>query len=141
MKHILPGREFTVGIIGTGVESEAVGIMEVNFKKHVTSQIYSYDSKANYEKLIEYTLPEKKIIDECYNIALAAWKGLGCRDGGRIDLRMDNNNIPNFIEVNPLAGLNPVHSDLPILCRMSGISYNELIGRIMKSAIKRTQQI
>ncbi|MFA4851002.1 MAG: hypothetical protein WC868_06055 [Bacteroidales bacterium] len=151
VETFLPGREFTVGIIGTGEESEAVGIMEVCFRENEAlpapdyigaggrqaSKIYSYHSKANYLQLIDYTVPEKEITDVCYKIALASWKGLGCRDGGRIDLRMDKNGVPNFIEVNPLAGLNPIHSDLPILSKMAGISYEELIGKIMKSAIKR----
>lgn len=140
VETFLPGREFTVGIVGTGDESEAVGIMEVCFRENEKSKIYSYNSKANYEMLIDYSLPEKEITNKCYEIALAAWKGLGCRDGGRIDLRMDDKGVPNFIEVNPLAGLNPVHSDLPILCRMAGISYEDLIGRIMKSAIKRVKK-
>jgi D-alanine-D-alanine ligase len=41
------------------------------------------------------------------------------------------------MEVNPLAGLHPVHSDLPILSNMIGINYQSLIEMIMKSAIKR----
>jgi len=135
----LPGREFTVGIIGTGEEAQASGIMEVCYRKHVKDQIYSYHSKANYKDLIDYSVPEKEVVGKCYEVAVASWKGLGCRDGGRIDLRMDCHGVPNFIEVNPLAGLNPIHSDLPILCRMDGTSYEELIGRIMKSAIKRIQ--
>ena len=144
VETFLPGREFTVGIIGTGDEAETVGLMEVCFREteslheeHQKAKIYSYHSKANYEQMIDYSVPEKEIADKCYEVALAAWKGLGCRDGGRIDLRMDKKGIPNFIEVNPLAGLNPVHSDLPILSRMAGLSYEDLIGKIMKSAIKR----
>jgi len=144
VETFLPGREFTVGIIGSGEESKAIGLMEVCFRESKTatvskqgSQIYSYHSKANYQELIDYTVPEKEVADACYEIALASWKGLGCRDGGRIDLRMDEKGIPNFMEVNPLAGLNATHSDLPILSRLAGISYKELIGKIMKSAIKR----
>lgn len=140
VETFLPGREFTVGIVGTGDESEAVGLMEVCFRENEKSKIYSYNSKANYQELVDYTLPDKKITEVCFTTALSAWKGLGCRDGGRIDLRMDKNGIPNFIEVNPLAGLNPIHSDLPILARMAGIDYNELIGKIMKSAIKRIKK-
>jgi D-alanine-D-alanine ligase len=64
---------------------------------------------------------------------------LNCRDGGRIDLRSDTSGLPQVIEINPLAGLNPKHSDLPILCRMVNISYNELIGMIMQSALKRLE--
>jgi D-alanine-D-alanine ligase len=62
---------------------------------------------------------------------------LNCRDGGRVDIRLDEHGEPSFIEVNPLAGLNPIHSDLPIICRLTGVSYEQLISEIMKSALKR----
>ena len=64
-------------------------------------------------------------------------KLLGAVDGGRVDLKADRNGKMCFMEVNPLAGLHPVHSDLPILSRMSGIEYQNLLEMIMKSAIKR----
>jgi D-alanine-D-alanine ligase len=41
------------------------------------------------------------------------------------------------MEVNPLAGLHPEHSDLPIICAYLGISYRSLIERILSSAISR----
>jgi D-alanine-D-alanine ligase len=72
-------------------------------------------------------------------VALDAWRFLGCRDGGRVDLRSDGYASPHFLEVNPLAGLNPEISDLSILCTMAGKSYQELIGRIMESASERSK--
>lgn len=137
VEEYLPGREFTVGVVGTGKESIATGLMEVKLVNQENELIYSYDNKENYQGVIDYTVPEKEVKDECEALAVAAWKGLECRDGGRVDIRMDKNGKPAFIEVNPLAGLNPVHSDLPILSRKNGIDYNELIGIIMKSAITR----
>ena len=71
---------------------------------------------------------------------MKAWRALGCRDGGRLDLRMDERGIPNFLEVNPLAGLNPTISDLPILCGLHGISYQSLVEMIMESALKRVSR-
>jgi D-alanine-D-alanine ligase len=62
---------------------------------------------------------------------------LNACDGGRVDLRMDKNGRINFLEINPLAGLNPVHSDLPIIARFNGISYTRLIGDIMQAALNR----
>jgi D-alanine-D-alanine ligase len=50
---------------------------------------------------------------------------------------MDAGGNPSFMEVNPLAGLHPVHSDLPIICTMAGVSFQELIGRILTSARSR----
>lgn len=137
VETFLPGREFTVGIVGTGREAEAIGIMEILFE--ATDTIYSMEVKENYEKLVKYLVPENQVRDACYEVALAAWNVLGCVDGGRVDLRMDENGIPNFIEVNPLAGLNPIHSDLPILCRLNGISYETLLDRIISASLKRNR--
>ncbi|MBU0765723.1 MAG: D-alanine--D-alanine ligase [Bacteroidetes bacterium] len=133
----LPGKEYTVGITGTGADSGVIGAMEVQFRNNINSEVYSYCNKANYEQYINYSLPEPEICKDLYDVALNSWIGLGCRDGGRVDLRMDENGIPNFIEVNPLAGLHPVDSDLPILARLNGIEYTALIGMIMESAIKK----
>lgn len=136
----LPGREFTVGVLGTGEESFSVGAMEVIFRPNAGEAIYSYDMKTNYENFIDYSLPEKEIADKCCKVALDAWKVLGCRDGGRIDIRLDRNGIPNFIEVNPLAGLNEEISDLPILARMNGFDYNFIISHVINSASQRIKK-
>jgi D-alanine-D-alanine ligase len=137
VEEFLPGREFTVGIVGTGSKARVIGMMEVNFKAHESSGIYSYENKAYYEEHVEYSVPDKEIEEACSLVALASWRALGCRDGGRVDLRMDAGGTPNFIEVNPLAGLNPIHSDLPILAGKAGISYQQLLQQIMDSAIER----
>ena len=100
----LPGREFTAGVLGTGEESFSVGAMEVLFRKTTKETVYSYDVKENFEQYIDYVLPEQEIIALCSEMALKIWKALGCRDGGRIDVRMDANGIINFMEVNPLPG-------------------------------------
>jgi D-alanine-D-alanine ligase len=75
--------------------------------------------------------------EQAKETALAGLEGLGCRDAGRVDLRADRDGVPHFIEVNPLAGIRPGHSDLPILCDLAGMPYRELIERIMHSACKR----
>jgi len=137
VEAFLPGREFTVGIIGTGREAFAPGVLEVHFTEKAEKDAYSYINKEDWHGRIEYRLaadPRAQLAEET---SLAAWRGLGCRDGGRIDLRADANGIPHFIEVNPLAGLRPDHSDLPILCDLAGMPYRELIAGIMRSALKR----
>jgi len=133
----LPGREFTTGVLGSGEESFSPGSMEVIFNSSAKEGIYSYDIKTNYEQYVSYALPEKEIAAKCTELALHAWKALGCRDAGRVDIRVDKNGIPNFIEVNPLAGLNDITSDLPILARMNGYDYDFIIKTIMDSACKR----
>ena len=136
VETFLPGREFTVGIIGTGAEASVPGVMEVHLTEKAEKGVYSYANKEDWHGRIEYRLAADAMALAAEKTALAAWRGLGCRDGGRIDLRADANGVPNFIEVNPLAGLRPEHSDLPILCELAGMHYRELIAGIMRSALK-----
>ena len=140
LEAFMPGREFTVGITGTGEEAEAVGAIEVVLKKNAEPGAYSYTNKKKFEEFVEYRFVNDEMAQKAIEVSLAAWRGLGCRDGGRLDLRADAQGTPRFLEVNPLAGLNPLISDLSILCNLAGMSYEELIGRIMESALKRVKK-
>jgi D-alanine-D-alanine ligase len=137
VEEYLPGREFTVGILGTGHEGYSIGIMEILYKTEGTKNIYSYQTKSDYLKAVEYKIPEQEIAGKCIALALKTWQVLGCRDGGRVDIRVDRYGTPNFIEVNPLAGLDKVHSDLPILAYLHGYDFEQIIREIMISAKKR----
>ncbi|OIP89021.1 MAG: D-alanine--D-alanine ligase [Syntrophobacterales bacterium CG03_land_8_20_14_0_80_58_14] len=137
VETFLPGREFTVGIIGTGAAAFAPAVMEVHLTKKAEKEVYSYANKEDWHGRIEYSLAADSMARAAAETALAVWRGLGCRDGGRIDLRADSEGTPNFIEVNPLAGLRPEHSDLPILCELAGMPYREMLAGIMRSALRR----
>ncbi|KPJ98263.1 MAG: D-alanine--D-alanine ligase [Desulfobacterales bacterium SG8_35] len=140
VESFLPGREFTVGIVGTGKDADAIGSIEVVLLANAEQGVYSYVNKEKCEELVEYRLAladEDPVVREAENIALDAWRILGCRDAGRIDLRCDAYGRPQFIEVNPLAGIHPEHSDLPIICTKKGIAYRSLIERIIRSAAER----
>lgn len=136
VEEFLPGREFTVGITGNGDEAIIEGVMEVIYGEGVNN-IYSYFNKENYKNRITYKKVDKEIFADCANISLKVWKTLNAHDGGRIDLRIDKQGKMSFIEINPLAGLNPISSDLPILCKMYGTDYDTLIKNIMNAALKR----
>jgi D-alanine-D-alanine ligase len=133
----LPGKEITVGVVGTGSEAIAIGALEVVLRDEAEQDVYSYINKEQCEELVMYRLATGLEVDAAREIALSAWRGLGCRDAGRVDLRAGPDGRPQFLEVNPLAGLHPEHSDLPILCTRVGMSYRELMERIMASALKR----
>ena len=137
METFLPGREFTVGIVGTGENARSVGVMEIILRKGAEDSVYSYINKENCEELVKYIAVNDAVAQQAVDIALAAWRGLNCRDGGRLDLRVDENGIPNLMELNPLAGIHPEHSDLPIICTLHGISYRELFSMILESAEHR----
>jgi D-alanine-D-alanine ligase len=137
VETFLPGREFTVGIVGNGKDARALGTLEVFLKGGAEPGAYSYHNKKEYEAVVEYRLSGDGEALRAMDTALASWKALGCRDGGRVDLRSDGRGVPHFVEVNPLAGLHPVHSDLCILAQRVGISYKDLIGGILAAALAR----
>lgn len=133
----LPGREFTVGIVGTGDEARVIAVMEVHLKAEAEAEIYTYTNKELCEDRVIYRLADDPEANACAAPALAAYRALECRDAARLDFRSDANGTPQFLEANPLAGLNPGHSDLPILTGLAGKSYDWLIAQILESAAKR----
>jgi D-alanine-D-alanine ligase len=140
VETFLPGREMTVGILGTGAEARVLGTMEVLLGPKAEPDVYSYTNKERSEELVDYRVGDPTAdaeVRRAEEVALTAWRALGCRDGGRIDLRSDAHGEPNFLEVNPLAGMHPTHSDLPMIARFVGRSYVDLVGAILASAIKR----
>ncbi len=136
----LPGREFTVGILGTGRNARALGALEVVLKPLAEQNAYSYENKEHYDTLVEYVLVKDTEAQKAMDIALKAWRALDLKDAGRIDLRSDSDGNPHFLEINSLAGLNPVRSDLPILCSKIGMSYHKLITSIIMSALRRAKK-
>jgi D-alanine-D-alanine ligase len=135
----LPGRELTTGITGTGAAARVVGTMEVILNDRAEQGAYTYTNKEQCEDRVEYRLvtAADPVVREAEAVSLAAWRLLGCRDGGRLDLRCDAAGHPQLMELNPLAGLHPEHSDLPIICNLIGLPFDELIGRIVDSAAAR----
>jgi len=133
----LPGREFTVGVTGTGPAARVLGVMEMTLHGAAESGVYSFANKEHYEDRVRYALVSDAAGAAAARVALDAWRALDCRDAGRVDVRLDGSGRAQFIEVNPLAGLNPLRSDLAILCGLLGIEYRELIRTIIESARAR----
>jgi D-alanine-D-alanine ligase len=140
IERFLPGREFTVGILGTGDAAKVLGTLEIVLNANAEPGVYSYVNKERCEDLVEYRLVPAagdSPVAQAEQIALAAWRIVGGRDAGRIDLRCDELGRPQLIEINPLAGLHPTHSDLPMLWTATGGEYADLVGRIVASAESR----
>ncbi len=140
VETFLPGREFTVGILGTGQAAGAIGCMEILLLDGAEANVYSYANKAEYEDRVIYRLLDDAALRaEVQGVALDAWRVLGGRDAGRVDVRLDETGRPACIEVNPLPGLNPKDSDLPIMCRLAGIPYDDLVEDILVMASERVR--
>lgn len=139
-EEYIEGREFTVGIIGNGTETHVFEPMEIEFKTKQQYTIYSYEVKQDYTKHVEYVCPaniRKQLSDKIKAISLKIYNSLSCRDFSRIDFRIDKNENVYFIEINPLPGLARGYSDFPMLAEKCGVSYDELVLKILDSAIKR----
>jgi D-alanine-D-alanine ligase len=133
----LPGREFTVGVIGNGAGARVIGVMEIELLANAEAEVYSFVNKELCEERVVYRLADDPEAREAGRVALAAYRALGCRDAARLDIRSDAGGRPQFLEVNTLAGLHPTHSDLPILSAKAGMSFEALIGAIVDAAAER----
>ncbi len=137
VEEFLPGREFTVGITGTGANASVLGVSEIVPKDKYVGQAYGYENKSDWEGKLDIVLVIDTDAQAAGEVALAAWKVLRCRDGGRADVRLDKNGQPRFIEVNPLAGIRPGYSDLCFIAGFLKLSYRDLIGKFLDSFLDR----
>lgn len=138
----LSGREFTVGILGTGENAGVLGVSEIVPKEAWVGHGYGFENKdGNWQEKVDIVAADPASRAAAGDVALRAWRALRCRDGGRVDIRNDANGRPNFIEVNPVAGLRPEHSDLCFIAAREGLSYRDLINRIMDSFLKRNPEL
>jgi len=138
VEEFLPGREFTVGIIGTAEKARVIGTMEVEIIPGAGGNIYSFEVKEKCEEFVRYApLKDRDLRGEVEYLALGAYLALGCRDAARADIRIDSTGSPSFMEINTLPGLHPTHSDLPMIATQEGMSYTDLIGAIISSAKQR----
>lgn len=137
VERFLSGREFTVGLAGNGAEARVLGVCEILLKPNAEANVYSLHNKELCEELVTYVRADDGEARLAGARALAAYKALQCRDAARIDFRSEESGEPYFLEANPLAGLNPWHSDLPILAAQNGIEFVALIGMILDAGLAR----
>jgi D-alanine-D-alanine ligase len=137
IEQYLPGREFTVGIAGNGEHARVLGVCEILLRPNAEANVYSLHNKELCEELVTYAPATDAEAGVAGQRALAAYRALQCRDVARIDFRSDESGDPLFLEANPLAGMNPWHSDLPILAAQNGITFTALIGLILDAGLAR----
>jgi D-alanine-D-alanine ligase len=141
VEEFIAGEEVTVGITGNK-PPKIVGVMRVVPRKKDANFVYSLEVKRDYEKLVDYECPAKlkpETIGQIQEYSLKAFKILECRDFSRIDFRVNQKGDPYFLEINPLAGLNPRSSDLVIMVKLIGLTYQDLISSIFEAALERCQ--
>lgn len=139
VEEFIDGHEITVGVVGN-CPAAVLGVMRVVPRKATAHFVYSIEVKRDWENLVDYECPaelDPGTSRDLTDISLRAFKVLECRDFGRLDFRVTSAGKVYFLEINPLAGLNPRSSDLPIMARKVGWSYERLISEILQAAMDR----
>jgi D-alanine-D-alanine ligase len=149
IEEFLPGREFTVAIIGNNGDAEVLPVVEISYNDFPKDfiPIYSYEAKwildTRDNPLNVFSCPAKidnSLENQIKDIALNTFRVLRCKDWSRIDIRLDKNNVPNIIEINPLPGILPNPEDnscFPKAARTKGLNYPDMINRVLYVAAKR----
>jgi D-alanine-D-alanine ligase len=137
VEEFLPGREFTVGITGTGETASVLGIIEIVPTEKYVGHGYGYANKSDWEDKLAVVPADDIEARASGDVALTAWRVLRCRDGGRADVRLGRDGKPRFIEVNPLAGIRPGYSDLCFIADFQRVTYQQLIGKFLDSFLAR----
>lgn len=147
----LPGREFTVAIVGNDEDLTVLPIIEINFAGLPSNApaIDSYEAKFVYgatgavpmhETEICPAQIDKKLETKLIKLSKDAYRAIGCRDFGRIDIRLDQDNNPHVLEINHPPGLmsDPQESSFfTISARAHGWDFPTLIGQILTSSLSR----
>jgi D-alanine-D-alanine ligase len=151
VETFLPGREFTVGILGRAdaklysrhpewYEKDGFHrfpILELDMTRSVTPMVYSQEAKSKdvgEEGAPGYFCPaeiEPELEKKLKHFAWRAHVVLGALDVSRTDVRLDARGNPRLIEINTLPGLTPDYSDLCLQSKAEGIRYEDLILDIL----------
>lgn len=131
VEEYIKGKEVTVGILGRDEDLQALPILELVPRKDF------YDYEAKYTKgMTEFILPArlpKPLYQKTQEIALAAHRALGCYGFSRVDIIVSEDHVPYVHEVNSIPGMTEF-SDLPAEAAQAGISFDELVVKILESA-------
>lgn len=149
VEDFVSGREFTVAMLGNGDEVRVLPIVEINLDSvpEGFNKIYSYEVKWFFDtrenQLDIFKCPadvEPSVYESIEKVCKDTFRALRLHDWARIDVRLDVNNVPNIIEINPLPGILPDPADnscYPKAARHAGMDYNAMINAVFNEAVKR----
>ena len=149
VEEFLPGREFTVAMLGNGADLQVLPIVEIKFDSlpDGVNPIYSYEAKWIWDQssnpLEIFECPAKvdnRLKTAIENVCRRSYTVLRCRDWSRIDVRLDAAGNPNIIEINPLPGILPKIEDnscYPKAARMAGLNYQQMLNAVLDVGMKR----
>lgn len=138
VEEFIEGKEFTVALLGNE-EPMAFPVVQYQIDGKLDLGNLFYTNEMVTADEVDYICPAKitdKLAKELQNISVAAYKAVGCRDFGRVDFRVDSNDRPYVLEINPLPCLN-VKDAYGIVAKAIGVSFDKMINNILNQALKR----
>lgn len=132
-EEYIPGKEITCGILGNE-NPFALPLVEICPKHEFFDYQCKYDP-AFCEEIVPAQIP-KKISKKMQKIACRAYKILGCRGFGRLDLIFGNDGKIYLLELNSIPGLT-ANSLLPKAARAAGLSFSQLLDKIIELALEK----
>ncbi|MDI6736073.1 MAG: D-alanine--D-alanine ligase [bacterium] len=132
VEEFIDGKSVTVGILGWGDDITALPVLELVSK----NEFYDYQAKYT-QGMTEFIIPARlseKIYNEVQQTALKAHQSLGCHGFSRVDIMVGQDGTPYVHDVNTIPGLTDL-SDLPACAKAVGISYDELILKMLSSSM------
>lgn len=133
LEQYIPGHELSVAVFGQGQGATVLGTVEIQ------AATGDYDYAAKYQRTdTQYVIPAPlpaPVAGRMSAFALRAHQVLRCSGATRIDFRWDGDpeHDPQLLEVNTLPGMTD-HSLLPKIAAVGGISYEDLVERILSDA-------
>jgi D-alanine-D-alanine ligase len=146
IEEYLSGPEITVGIFGNRA-LEVLPLLEIYTEMYPPEcmNMATVDAKTIHES-DSLSGPPRSLTGEqttrITTLACRAYWAIGCRDFGRIDFRLDADGVPSVMEINPIPGINPKIEEVSYftkMCRMAGMSYEDMIRRILDETMERLQ--
>ncbi|MCX5725792.1 MAG: D-alanine--D-alanine ligase [Candidatus Saganbacteria bacterium] len=131
VEEYIKGPEVTVGILGKKSDIQALPILELVPKR----EFYDYEAKYT-AGMTEFIIPARlpgPLYERTQDVAVAAHKALGCYGFSRVDIMIGEDRVPYVHEINSIPGMTD-RSDLPAEAAHAGISFDELVLRILASA-------
>jgi len=133
VEPFIEGREVTVGILDENGKPTPLPVIEIR----MPSTVFDYEAKYTEgiaEFLVPADLPED-VTRSVQDAAVRAHEVLGCAGYSRVDLRLSEDGTPFVLEVNAIPGMTEM-SDLPRAAAAAGIGFEDLVERMLASAVK-----
>lgn len=142
VEQYLPGREFSVAILRKehsrellAMPLELIAPLDKNGARILSGKIKSLDTESFVE------VNDNGISSKITRLALDAFRALGARDYGRIDVRLDAEGEAYFLEANLLPSLMDGYGNFPKACLLNiGLTYESMIVRIATLGLARSTE-